>query len=226
MFTDFQNHVSGVPQIAPKAYRAAARGAIRSTRTTSRATSCFRGRVRTRTSAGKRSPATRRTATSSAPHRCATSRMLQPAFFHNGSFTRLEDALRYHLNTLRLARVYDPAAAGIDADLRVRRGPIDPVSRAPRPRHRRARRAAPEPPGVPGPGGVPAPRSAGSRRAAREPLQDDSAKACRAARLALRGVPRRDSRIERVGCISFAGCRPRERLRCRPAREVASPLSS
>src|SRR5262249_23626950 len=52
---------------------------------------------------------------------------LQPAFFHNGSFTRLDDAVRHHLNTPRLAPSYDPAAAGLAADLRVRRGPIAPV---------------------------------------------------------------------------------------------------
>lgn len=48
---------------------------------------------------------------------------LQAAFFHNGSFTRLEDALRYHLDTLHLAPTYDARAAGVDADLRVRKGP-------------------------------------------------------------------------------------------------------
>jgi cytochrome c peroxidase len=52
---------------------------------------------------------------------------LQAAFFHNGSFTRLEDALRYHLDTLRLAPSYDAKAAGVDADLAVRKGPVQPV---------------------------------------------------------------------------------------------------
>ena len=52
---------------------------------------------------------------------------LQPAFFHNGAFTQLKDALRYHLNTRKLARNYDPVAAGLDKDLTVRLGPIDPV---------------------------------------------------------------------------------------------------
>ena len=52
---------------------------------------------------------------------------LQAAFFHNGSFTRLEDALRYHLETLDLAPAYDAVAAGLDADLTVRKGPLQPV---------------------------------------------------------------------------------------------------
>lgn len=52
---------------------------------------------------------------------------VQAAFFHNGSFTRLDRALRYHLNTVAAAPGYDPAAEGLDADLTVRRGPIEPV---------------------------------------------------------------------------------------------------
>lgn len=52
---------------------------------------------------------------------------LQPAFFHNGAFTRLEDALRYHLDTPRMATSYDAAAAGVAPDLRYLPGPIAPV---------------------------------------------------------------------------------------------------
>ena len=52
---------------------------------------------------------------------------LQPAFFHNGAFTRLEDAIRHHLNVSASARGYDPARAGIAPDLRGPRGPADPV---------------------------------------------------------------------------------------------------
>ena len=33
---------------------------------------------------------------------------LQPAFFHNGAFVRLEDAIRHHLNVRESARRYDP----------------------------------------------------------------------------------------------------------------------
>jgi cytochrome c peroxidase len=52
---------------------------------------------------------------------------LQPAFFHNGCFTRLEDAVSHHLNVIRSARRYDPAKAGIARDLTRREGPLLPV---------------------------------------------------------------------------------------------------
>ena len=52
---------------------------------------------------------------------------LQPAFFHNGAFTRLEDAVRHHLDVPASARNYDPVGAGVAADLRFLQGPIEPV---------------------------------------------------------------------------------------------------
>jgi cytochrome c peroxidase len=52
---------------------------------------------------------------------------LQPTFFHNGSFTRLEDAIYHHLNVFESARSYDPRRAGVDKDLTLRLGPIEPV---------------------------------------------------------------------------------------------------
>jgi len=52
---------------------------------------------------------------------------VSPAFFHNGSFTRLEDAIRHHLNVEESARNYDAVAAGVSADLTHRLGPIKPV---------------------------------------------------------------------------------------------------
>ena len=52
---------------------------------------------------------------------------LQPAFFHNGAFTRLEDAIGHHLDAAKSARHYDPRRAGIAKDLRSRLGPIEPV---------------------------------------------------------------------------------------------------
>ena len=51
--------------------------------------------------------------------------VLQPTFFHNGAYTRLEDALRFHLDAISSARKYNRAQAGVDNDLRV--GPIEPV---------------------------------------------------------------------------------------------------
>jgi cytochrome c peroxidase len=50
---------------------------------------------------------------------------LSPAFFHNGAFTRLEDAIRHHLDPYDSARSYDAKRAGVDRDLRMRLGPIE-----------------------------------------------------------------------------------------------------
>ncbi len=52
--------------------------------------------------------------------------VIQPAFMHNGSFTRLEDAIRHHLNVYESARNYDPAKAGVAPELR-EKGPVEPV---------------------------------------------------------------------------------------------------
>jgi cytochrome c peroxidase len=52
---------------------------------------------------------------------------LQPAFFHNGCFTKLEDAVRHHLDPFTSARNYDPVRAGVAADLAGPLGPIEPV---------------------------------------------------------------------------------------------------
>jgi len=52
---------------------------------------------------------------------------LQPAFFHDGSFTRLEGAVRHHLDVFASARNYDPVRAGVADDLSLLRGPIEPV---------------------------------------------------------------------------------------------------
>ena len=52
---------------------------------------------------------------------------LQPAFFHNGAFTRLEDAIRHHLDVSKSARSYDPKRAGVAPDLTRAPGPIEPV---------------------------------------------------------------------------------------------------
>ena len=52
---------------------------------------------------------------------------LQPAFFHNGAFTRLEDAVRHHLDAAASARHYDARKAGVAKDLRLRLASADPV---------------------------------------------------------------------------------------------------
>jgi cytochrome c peroxidase len=50
-----------------------------------------------------------------------------PGFFHNGAFIRLEDAIQHHLNVYQSAHSYNPAKAGVPADLAQRVGPIEPV---------------------------------------------------------------------------------------------------
>ena len=45
---------------------------------------------------------------------------LQPAFFHNGAFTRLEDAIRHHLDVEESLHHYNAADAGVAPDLRHR----------------------------------------------------------------------------------------------------------
>src|SRR5215469_807471 len=58
-----------------------------------------------------------------------------PGFFHNGAFTRLEDAIRFHLNPAAEGRNYNPVAAGVPEDLTHRLGPpvpealLDPLVR-------------------------------------------------------------------------------------------------
>ena len=42
---------------------------------------------------------------------------LQPAFFHNGAFTRIEDAIRHHLDVEQSLRQYNAAEAGVAPDL-------------------------------------------------------------------------------------------------------------
>jgi cytochrome c peroxidase len=54
---------------------------------------------------------------------------VQPAFFHNGAFTSLSEALHYHLNALELGPQYDPVQAGVAEDLTHNTGPIVPVLR-------------------------------------------------------------------------------------------------
>jgi cytochrome c peroxidase len=50
-----------------------------------------------------------------------------PGFFHNGAYTRIEDAIQHHLNVFQSAHSYDPVKAGLPADLTHSVGPIKPV---------------------------------------------------------------------------------------------------
>jgi cytochrome c peroxidase len=113
MFSDFRMHVIGVPQIAPRF--GAGRGNVQ-----------FDGPGQDEDFGLEQvtgDPADRYKFRSS-PLRNAS---LQAAFFHNGAMTRLEDAIRHHLDVFASARSYDPKEAGMDPDLRDRLGPIEPV---------------------------------------------------------------------------------------------------
>jgi cytochrome c peroxidase len=109
MFSDFKRHVIGVPQIAPVFGNVTFDGPAQDEDFgLEQITGNDQDRYSFRTS----------------PLRNVA---LQPAFFHNGCFTRLEDAVRHHLDVFTSARSYDPVRAGVAADLAVLHGPIDPV---------------------------------------------------------------------------------------------------
>src|SRR5438067_3437644 len=109
MFSDCKEHVIGVPQIAPAVGNLPFDGpGANEDFGLEQVTGLAEDRYKFRTS----------------PLRNAA---LQPAFFHNGCFTRLEDAIRHHLDVFSSARNYDPHSAGVAPDLMVFRGPIDPV---------------------------------------------------------------------------------------------------
>jgi cytochrome c peroxidase len=113
MFSDFQMHVIGAPQIAP--IFGPGRGNV-----------VFDGPGRDEDFGLEQitgNPADRYKFRTSPLRNVA----LQPAFFHNGSFTRLDDAIRHHLNVLSSVRNYRPASAGVDKDLRYRLGPVADV---------------------------------------------------------------------------------------------------
>ncbi|HKA17767.1 MAG TPA: cytochrome c peroxidase [Blastocatellia bacterium] len=109
MFSDFAPHVIGVPQIAPVAGNVTFDGPAQNEDFgLEQVTGDSSDRYKFRTS----------------PIRNVA---LQPTFFHNGAFTRLEDAVRHHLDVFASARNYSPAAAGVAPDLRAPMGPIEPV---------------------------------------------------------------------------------------------------
>jgi cytochrome c peroxidase len=113
MFSDFRNHVAGAPQIAP--FFGGRQGNM-----------IFDGPGEDEDFGVEQvsgNPADRykfRTA----PLRNLA---LSPTFFHDGAFTRLDDAIRYHLDTSEAIWRYDPRSAGVDHDLQYRRGPILPL---------------------------------------------------------------------------------------------------
>jgi cytochrome c peroxidase len=107
MFSDFQQHVIGVPQVAPSVGNVTFDGAgSNEDFGLEQVTGSSRDRYKFRTS----------------PLRNVA---LQPTFMHNGAFLRLEDAIRHHLDVFQSARQYSPAA--LAPDLRGQTGPIEPV---------------------------------------------------------------------------------------------------
>jgi cytochrome c peroxidase len=52
---------------------------------------------------------------------------VQPTFMHNGAFTTLEDAIRHHLDVVASATAYTPASQNLAPDLSGPMGPIEPV---------------------------------------------------------------------------------------------------
>jgi cytochrome c peroxidase len=114
MFSDFTQHVIGVPQIAPVVGDPTAGNVVFDGPAQNedfgleQITDNINDRYKFRTS----------------PIRNVA---LQPSFFHNGAFTRLEDAIRHHLGVVKSVNNYDPAAAGVAPDLSGPLGPMEGV---------------------------------------------------------------------------------------------------
>jgi cytochrome c peroxidase len=116
MFSDFREHAAGVPQIAPAF--GAGKGNV-----------LFDG-PNADEDFGLEQVSGRRA--DRYYFRTAPLRNLraQPAFFHNGSFTRLDEAIHFHLDTVSSARSYRARRAGVAADLARRPGPSADVLQA------------------------------------------------------------------------------------------------
>jgi cytochrome c peroxidase len=107
MFSDFRQHVAGIPQVVP------ANGNVR-----------FDGPGANEDFGLEQvtgDPADRYAFRTSPLRNVA----LQPAFMHDGAFVRLEDAVRYHLDAVGGAAAFRTDA--LPADLRGPTGPIEPV---------------------------------------------------------------------------------------------------
>jgi cytochrome c peroxidase len=109
MFSDFREHVIGVPQIVP-----------RLTNNTFDGPDANQDFGREDLTGNP----TDRYAFRTAPLRNIA---LAPAFMHDGAFLTLEQAIRHHLDVFASARSYDPAAVGLPPDLAGPPGPIEPV---------------------------------------------------------------------------------------------------
>jgi cytochrome c peroxidase len=105
MFSDFRDHVLGVPQLVPSAANVTFDGPA--------ANEDF-GREQFTGNAVDRY------AFRTSPLRNIA---LQPTFMHDGAFTSLEAAIQHHLNVAVSALTYDPVDQNLDADLT---GPVAP----------------------------------------------------------------------------------------------------
>jgi cytochrome c peroxidase len=115
MFSDFEEHVVGVPQVAPAF--GAGTGNV-----------AFAGDGQDEDFGLEEitgNPADRYKFRTAPLRNLAVS----PAFFHNGAFTRMDDAIRFHLNVIAGSRTYDPWRAGVPVDLAQRLGPAVAVKR-------------------------------------------------------------------------------------------------
>jgi cytochrome c peroxidase len=109
MFSDFREHVLGVPQVAPTVGNVTFHGPQQNEDFgLEELTGRRRDRYAFRTS----------------PLRNAA---VQPTFMHNGAFVRIEDAIRHHLDVR--ASVAGYTTAELDGDLQGPLGPMDPVLR-------------------------------------------------------------------------------------------------
>lgn len=124
MFSDFQMHSIGVPQIAPLFGKGSGNVGFRNAagKFTRKGNQDFGLEDITGTDENPR-PEDRYKFRTSPLRNLA----VHPAFFHNGAFTRMEEAIRHHLDVAASLRSYDPVKAGIDEDLRNNTGPIEPL---------------------------------------------------------------------------------------------------
>jgi cytochrome c peroxidase len=109
MFSDFREHVIGVPQIVPRLTNNIFDGPD--------ANQDFGREDLTGNPAD-------RYAFRTAPLRNVA---LAPAFMHDGAFLKLERAIAHHLDVFTSTDSYDPAAEGLAPDLAGPPGPVEPV---------------------------------------------------------------------------------------------------
>jgi len=108
MFTDFREHAIAVPQLVPRLTNNTFDGPAANE---DYGREDFTGNPADRYAF--RTPSLRNVA-------------LEPAFMHDGAFTTLTAAIRFHLNVAAAVRGYDPARQALPADLAGPIGPVEP----------------------------------------------------------------------------------------------------